>query len=149
MTITLPTTAEPSSPALDTATAFAAIAAAAVAWDGVLTMAGTRALRHSLDYRRPYRDLNDVAMGDLMHRLLNLLRHRGSQHLMVDAAAVLTERQRATAYAVACEIMRSDGPLERDERNILRNLASTLAISEADTAAVHAVMDLLHADLQE
>jgi len=31
---------------MDSATAFAAIALAAVSWDGVLTMAGSRALRH-------------------------------------------------------------------------------------------------------
>ena len=99
---------------LDTHTAFAAIAVAAVAWDGVLTMAGTRALRHCLDYRQPYRELTDGEMMDLMQRLLAMLRQRGSQQLIVQAAAVLSPGQRTTAYAAASEIMRSDGPLEPD-----------------------------------
>ena len=36
---------------MDSPTAFVAVALAAVSWDGVLTKAGSRALRHSLDYR--------------------------------------------------------------------------------------------------
>lgn len=113
----------------------------------MLSKAGTRALRHCLDYRRPYCQLSDAAMAGLMHRLLDLLRHRGSQHLMVDAAAALNPDQRATAYAAACEIMRSDEPLSPDERNILRHLASTLELGDSVTTPVHAVMDRLHADL--
>jgi hypothetical protein len=48
---------------------------------------------------------------------------------------------------VAAEIMRSDGPLQDDERNILTNLATTLDLHEADTVPVLAAMDLLHADV--
>jgi hypothetical protein len=66
---------------------------------------------------------------------------------MVEAAEQLNPRQRATAYAVAAEIMRSDGPLQDDERNILTNLATTLNLLEADTASVLAAMDVLHADV--
>ncbi|MFN9644729.1 MAG: tellurite resistance TerB family protein [Cyanobacteriota bacterium] len=132
---------------LEAPSAFAAIALAAVSWDGVLSMAGSRALRHALDYRHPYCDYGDAGMVRLMDRLLRDMRQKGAQHLMVEAAEVLNPRQRATAYAVAAEIMRSDGPLEADERNILSNLAVTLGLPEADTDRVLAVMDLLHADV--
>mgnify|MGYP006279562823 CR=1 FL=1 len=37
----------------DAPTAFAAIALAAVSWNGLLTQAGARASRHTLDYRHP------------------------------------------------------------------------------------------------
>lgn len=127
--------------------AFAAIALAAVSWDGVLSMAGSRALRHALDYREPYRGFDDAAMVALLDQLLAELRSKGPQHLMVDAAAVLNSGQRATAYAVATEIMRSDGPLLDDERNILANLAAALDLDPALTAQVGSVMDLLHGDL--
>jgi hypothetical protein len=43
--------------------------------------------------------------------------------------------------------MRSDGPLQADERNILGNLAGTLNLPEAETERVLAVMDVLHADV--
>jgi hypothetical protein len=135
------------SAAIDAPSAFAAIALAAVSWDGVLSMAGSRALRHALDYRHPYRDYGDAGMVKLMDGLLKAMRQKGAQHLMVEAAEALTPRQRATAYAVAAEIMRSDGPLQADERNILTNLATTLELTAADTEPVLAVMDVLHADV--
>jgi len=134
---------------MDPATAFAAIALAAVSWDGVLTMAGSRALRHSLDYRQPYLNYGQETMVALMDALLAELRRVGPQHLMVEAAEQLNPRQRATAYAVAAEIMRSDGPLQADERNMLTNLATTLELDEADTAPVLSAMDLLHANVIE
>jgi hypothetical protein len=134
---------------MDPATAFAAIALAAVSWDGVLTMAGSRALRHSLDYRQPYLNYGQETMVALMDALLAELRRVGPQHLMVEAAEQLNPRQRATAYAVAAEIMRSDGPLQADERNMLTNLATTLELDEADTAPMLTAMDLLHANVIE
>jgi tellurite resistance protein len=135
------------SPLMPPPTAFAAIALAAVSWDGMLSMAGSRALRHALDYREPYRHEDDQAMVGLMNELLAALRQKGAQHLMVEAAEALSPQQRATAYAVAAEIMRSDGPLQDDERNILSNLAVTLDLDQELTGEVHRVMDLLHADV--
>jgi hypothetical protein len=132
---------------LDAPSAFAAIALAAVSWEGVLSMAGSRALRHSLDYRHPFCDYGDAGMVQLMDRLLRDMRQKGAQHLMVESAEALNPRQRATAYAVAAEIMRSDGPLADDEKNILSNLAITLELPEEDTQKVLLVMDVLHADV--
>ncbi|MCS5690870.1 tellurite resistance TerB family protein [Cyanobium sp. FGCU-6] len=132
---------------MDPARAFAAVALAAVSWDGVLTPAGSRALRHTLDYRDPFRGFGDTEMVKLLDALLADLRCHGAQHLMLDAAAALSARQRHTAYAVAAEIMRSDGPLEDDERNILASLACALELPEEETVRVGEVMDVLHAAL--
>ena len=74
---------------MDSPTAFAAIALAAVSWDGVLTMAGSRALRHSLDYRKPYQQYGQKGMVALMDGLLAELRRVGPQHLMLEAAEQL------------------------------------------------------------
>lgn len=133
---------------METPQAFAAIALAAVSWDGVLSSAGARSLRHALDYRQPFRQYDEGQMVRLMDALLADLRSKGAQQLMVQAAAVLSPTQRATAYAAATEIMRSDGPLQPDECNILRNLAEVLELDPDLTAAVGRVMDVLHADLQ-
>lgn len=134
---------------LDPIKAFAAVALAAVSWDGVLTAAGSRALRHALDYREPYRSLGDTGMVEMIDELLGALRHDGAQHLMLSSAAVMNERQRHTAYAVAAEIMRSDGPLQPDELNILASLADALDLEEEETTKVQSVMDMLHASLLE
>lgn len=132
---------------MDTPTAFAAIALAAVSWDGTLTMAGSRALRHSLDYRKPFSDYGNDQMASLLDGILTSLRQIGAQHLMMEAAQALSPSQRSTAYAMAVEIMRSDGALVEDERNILANLAAVLELDSTLTDEVCRVMDVLHADL--
>jgi tellurite resistance protein len=134
---------------MDPTRAFVAVALAAVSWDGVLTQAGSRALRHALDYRAPFSDLTEVEMVQLLDSVLADLRAEGPQHLMLEAAGALSPRQCHTAYAVATEIMRSDGPLEPDERNILTSLAYTFKLEELETDIVHTVMDVLHASLLE
>jgi tellurite resistance protein len=134
---------------MDAPTAFAAVALAAVSWDGALTMAGTRALRHALDYRAPFKGRSDKEMINLMDTLLQGLRAKGAIGLMEEAAAVLDDRQRHTAYAVAAEIMRSDGPLQDQEQAILADLASTLRLDPEETTKVLEVMDVLHASILE
>ena len=128
--------------------AFLAIALAAVSWDGVLSPAGTRALRHAIDYRHPYVDLADQDVALMIDGLLGRLRSQGAQQLMLRAAAGLTPELRRTAFATAAEIMRSDGPLQADELNILSTLAATLELPEADSAQLLALMEVLHAPVQ-
>lgn len=132
---------------MEPATAFASIALAAVFWDGRLTMAGSRALRHSLDYRQPFSSYDDATMVVMMDGLVATLRHKGAQHMMVEAADVLQPSQRRTAFTVAAEIMRSDGVYQDDELNILTNLAGVLELEDGFTTEVMRVMDALHADL--
>lgn len=83
----------------------------------------------------------------LMDTLLQGLRSKGAIGLMEEAAAVLDDRQRHTAYAVAAEIMRSDGPLQDQETTILANLATTLQLDPEETTKVLEVMDILHASI--
>jgi hypothetical protein len=128
--------------------AFLAIALAAVSWDGLLSPAGTRALRHAIDYRHPYVDLADQDVALMIDGLLGRLRSQGAQQLMLRAAAGLTPELRRTAFATAAEIMRSDGPLQADELNILSTLAATLELPEADSAPLLALMEVLHAPVQ-
>lgn len=132
---------------LDTPMAFAAIALGAVSWDGVLTPAGSRALRHALDYRHPFTSYGEERMVLLMDQLLRRLQQIGAQHLMVEAAALLSPEQRSTAYAVAAEIMRSDGQLLEDEQNILDNLETVLELDPEQTSRILTVMNILHSDL--
>ena len=82
-----------------------------------------------------------------MDSLVNNLRAKGPQHMMVEAADQLQPSQRMTAFAVAAEIMRSDGAYLDDELNILDNLADVLELDASFTAQVMTVMDALHADL--
>jgi len=127
--------------------AFAAIALAAVSWDGTLTQAGSRSLRHALDSRQPFASYPPEQMVGLMDELLKVLRDQGSQRLMITASDALTPQQRRTAYAMAAEIMRSDGPYQDDELNILSNFAEVLMVDTRLVNEVQSTMNLLHGEL--
>ena len=97
---------------MDSLTAFAAIGLTAVTWDGSLTPAGGRAFRHALDYREPYCSMSEGEMIEMMDALLQRRRQIGNEPLMLEAAQALSPTQSLTAYAMASELMRSDGPYE-------------------------------------
>ena len=132
---------------MDSLTAFAAIGFAAVSWDGHFTKAGTRAFRHALDYREPFCQMPDAEMIGLLDELLELRREVGSHDMMLRAAQCLTPAQRMTAYAMASEIMRSDGPFQRQERAFLDHLALMLEISGFEAQRIDAVFEIFHARL--
>lgn len=132
---------------MDSLTAFAAIGFAAVSWDGHFTKAGTRAFRHALDYREPFCQMPDTEMIGLLDELLELRREMGSHDMMLRAAQCLTPAQRMTAYAMASEIMRSDGPFQRQERAFLDHLALMLEISGFEAQRIDAVFEIFHARL--
>ena len=132
---------------MDSLTAFAAIGFAAVSWDGHFTKAGTRAFRHAIDYREPFCQMADAAMIALLDELLDLRRSVGSHEMMLQAAQCLTPAQRMTAYAMASEIMRSDGPFEKEERSFLDHLAVMLEISGFEAKRIDSVFEIFHARL--
>jgi hypothetical protein len=134
---------------MDRPTAFAAIALAAVSWDGRLTKAGSRSLRHVLDYRQPYAGWSDGRMAALMDQLLVSLRRQGPEALMADASQELPPHLRQTAFATAAEIMRSDGELEEEERRILLQLSQLLGLETDQARRIIEVMDVLHTSLDE
>ncbi|MCP9850262.1 tellurite resistance TerB family protein [Cyanobium sp. Morenito 9A2] len=134
---------------MDPSRAFAAVALAAVAWDGVMSRAGARALRHALDYRPPYNEHSDQQMLALLNELLESLKHKGAEALLLEACGALDGRQRLTAFAMTAEIMRSDGPLLEEERRILDHLSLVLELSADESEQILQVMDILHAGLLE
>jgi hypothetical protein len=68
---------------------------------------------------------------------------------MTKAAEGLEPRLRPTAYAMAAEIMRSDGPLLEQECLILEHLAQIMELDPFQTSRILEVMDVLHASLLE
>ena len=133
---------------MNVVTAFAAVGLTAVSWDNTLSRAGTRAFRHALDYREPYCQMSDNELVLLMDAVLALRLERGNKALMLEAAKVLTSDQALTAYAMASELMRSDGPYSAEERRHLDLLALMLSISQVEAERIDSVFELLHAPLE-
>ncbi len=128
------------------AEAFAAIALAAIACDGELSAIEARSLRQQLEFRHPFNQLPPDAMGDLLDRLLAILRSDGWPALVEQAAPLLTPDQRQTALAVAVQLTLADAVETSDERRFLQQLAGQLEIDAARLATIEEVIGLLHRD---
>lgn len=128
------------------AEAFAAIALAAIACDGELRSVEARSLRQQLEFRSPFKVLDARAMGDLLDRLLAILRSDGWPALVAQAVPLLTADQRQTALAVAVQLTLADAVKSSDERRFLQQLAHQLEISSDRLATIEEVIGLLHRD---
>ena len=135
---------------MNVVTAFAAVGLTAVSWDDTLSRAGARAFRHALDYREPYCRMSENEVVLLMDAVLAMRLEKGTKALMLEAAAAkaLTADQALTAYAMASELMRSDGPYSAEERRRLDLLALMLSISQVEAERIDSVFELLHAPLE-
>ena len=84
----------------------------------------------------------------MMDAVLALRMERGNKALMLEAAKVLSADQALTAYAMASELMRSDGAYSAEERRHLDLLALMLSISQVEAERIDSVFELLHAPLE-
>ena len=132
---------------MDAATGFAAIALAAVASDRVCTVDEAKALRRELEYRHPYATMDEASMATLFDDLLRRVREDGCEQLVAEAAGSLNAEQRLTAFAVACNLIRSDHVVTAEEQAFVRNLALHLNLDEPTSKGILKVLDTLHCDV--
>ena len=131
---------------METDTAFAAIALAAVASDGVCTREEARALRRELEFRYPYSEMNETAMGALFDQLLRRIREDGHGALVAEAAGALNHHQQLTAFAVACNLVRSDYRTTPEEEAFLEDLAQAMDLNATERTTIPDVLTILYRD---
>ena len=131
---------------METGTAFAAIALAAIASDGVCTREEARALRRELEFRYPYTHMDERAMGTLFDQLLRRIREDGHGALLTEAAGALDHQQQLTAFAVACNLVRSDYRTTPEEEVFLEDLARAMDLNVADRKTIPHVLTILYRD---
>jgi len=134
------------SPISTAAEAFAAIALAAVACDGELASLEARSLRQQLEFREPYCQLSDQAMGELLDRLLQLLREQGWEALVSQAAPLLTPEAAETALAVAAALTQADHVESKAEQTFLVTLSQALAVESERARVIVDVVAILNRD---
>jgi len=134
------------SPISTAAQAFAAVALAAVACDGELATLEARSLRQQLEYRQPFCELGDQAMGALLDNLLQLLRLHGWEALVVQAAPLLNAQQAETALAVAAALTQADHVESSAEVTFLHTLSDALAVEPERARVILEVVAILNRD---
>ena len=116
--------------------AFAAIALATVACDGVLGKDEAQALRRHLEYRTPYKDRSESEMATLFDQLLKRLRETGSSQLIKEALPQLKQSQKETALAVAAQLVHADRTVTPEEESFLAELAQSVELPQGKAQAV-------------
>ena len=134
------------SPITTAAQAFAAVAVAAVACDGQLATVEARSLRQQLEYRQPFCELGDQAMGALLDNLLQLLRLHGWEALVSQAAPLLNRQQAETALAVAAALTQADHVESSAEVTFLHTLSDALALDPERARVIVEVVAILNRD---
>lgn len=128
------------------AEAFAAIALAAVGCDGQLGREEAQILRSQLEFRTPFRQQSEQAMGDLFDGLLTLLRRDGWAALVEAAVPVLNASERETALALAAHLVRADRQVQPVEEQFLQELSVAVALPDGRAQEILEVLEVLHRD---
>lgn len=134
------------SPIASPAEAFAAVALAAMACDGDLSVLEARSLRQQLEFRYPYRQLGENGMAQLLDKLLQLLREQGWEALVQHAAPQLQPEQAETALAVAASLTQADHVEAWAEVTFLQTLSAALAVEPERARMILDVVSILNRD---
>ena len=126
--------------------AFAAICLAAVGCDGQLGREEATILRSQLEFRTPFGDQSEQAMGELFDRLLTRLRQDGWSTLIAAAIPALNEIQRETVLALAAHLVRADRQVQPVEEQFLQELLQLLDLPSGRGEQILDVMAVLHRD---
>ena len=132
---------------MDSTEAFAAVALCAVACDGVLGKDEAHALRRQLEYRTPYSQRTEAAMGDLFDQLLEALRlDDGLNKLIGEAIPALSPTQQETALAVAAQLVHADRVVGAEESAFLKSLCDRMTLPTGKAEAIVEAIMVLNRD---
>lgn len=118
---------------LSPAEAFAAIALVAIAADGYLSDQEGRDMNMLLSRMQLFRSFSNEVMHRMLDKLLATLKRQGPSDLIDLAKRNLPQELRETAFAVATDLVLSDGTVTSQEQAFLDDLYRILEIP-GDTA---------------
>ncbi len=125
---------------LSPAEAFAAIALVAIAADGYLADQEGRDMTMLLSRMQLFREYSSDVMHRMLDKLLSILKLQGPGILVDKAKACLPEDLRETAFAVATDLVLSDGTVTPQEQGFLDDLYRILELSEEMALQIVKVM---------
>ena len=115
---------------LTPAEAFAAITLTAVAADGKITDSESQIIKSTLRRMDLFGDYTAETKTEMIEKLLEQIQNHGYDALMEAAIAKLPENLKDTAFAVATDIVLSDGDLTDEEEQLLNALYNALDLDK-------------------
>jgi tellurite resistance protein len=126
--------------ALGPAEAFAAIMLLVVASDGYLADDEVRLLNVTLSRMKLFRSYSEDVMRRMFDNLCNTLRREGFQSLLENALETLPHDLYDTVFAIATDLVLSDGQVSQEEEDLLSSLCRALNLSDAMVSQIIQVM---------
>jgi uncharacterized membrane protein YebE (DUF533 family) len=127
---------------LSSAEAFAAIALAAAACDGYLSDDEARGISLALSKMKLFRSLPNEVVYKMFDKLLGILRHEGVTALVRAAKDSLPYELQETAFAIAADLILSDGYITEVEESFLEDLHQNLNIPDGTATQIIKVMKI-------
>ncbi len=120
--------------------AFSAVSLVSVAADGVITEEEARGLFVQLYRMKMFSGYNDNQMSSMFNKLINIIKKKGMDSLVVMAKESLPEDMKATAFAVATDLALADGEIAEEEKMLLTKIQQSLGIPEDEAVKIIEVM---------
>lgn len=127
---------------LNAAEAFACIALVAIAADGYLSEQEGQDMTVMLSRMKLFRSYSTEVMHRLFDKLLNLLKQYGPGELISLARKTLPPELRETAFAIATDLILSDGTVTEQEQAFLDDLYRILEIPGDMALTIVQVMNI-------
>ncbi len=125
---------------LDSAESFAALMIAAIAADGQIEESSARLVATTLSRMKLFENYSDEKMIRTNERIIRILQKEGPEYLVKIASEGLPQELYLTSFAVACDLILSDGVGSEEEQQLLNDLYNFLSIEEATANNIIEVM---------
>jgi hypothetical protein len=130
--------AEP--PTLSVPDALAAILVASVSVDGALSVDEAARTKGLLSTSRLFREVCGIANAGSVERAITLLNERGLATVLTACAKALPPDLHATVFAVAVDLVFSDGRVAARERAYIDSLQTALGVDDATALRIVEVL---------
>lgn len=120
--------------------AFAAVCVLSVAADGVVEDDEIRRVVTNLAEKRLFRGTRINDLGNMLNNTAKLIQRRGAAPIMEAAKKSLPQDLRETAFALAADLVLSDGEVDKKEKDFLEEFQTALGLDEATAVKVVEVM---------
>lgn len=120
--------------------AFAGIALAMAGADGSISQSEWDGIVNYIRRLRLYDNFSGPAFDKMFDKLFRILKNQGASALVSASVVGLPEDMKLTAFACAVDIALADGVLEDEEKDIINQLAETLAIPEQTAVSIIEVL---------
>lgn len=119
---------------------FTGIALAAVAADGVITPDEVQGLAAALGRTRAFKGANNRQVQGYFEKVTKVAKDEGVESLLKRSAEAVPRELRATAFAIAADLVFADGDVSGSEKKYLEHIQQVLGVADAEALKIVEVM---------